>query len=221
MLLKNVIHKAKELLSLDNLRHVFLGGYQRLRATTPNPSSFFSCACTRSTSSKIHHSFRETTMLWDPQTQHQHLHQHLTKPTTPLGVLSREDRNRVPERRRGEDRNRVPERRWGEDRNMVVESRRGEERERSWEERMQTREKVAQKLRELEMLERGNVEHVLDIEETLHYYSRLTCPFYVDIFNKFFLDMYPDSLISHQNDLPIPQNQKKTLSSHTLKPSPY
>ncbi|KAL3532444.1 hypothetical protein ACH5RR_005965 [Cinchona calisaya] len=51
---------------------------------------------------------------------------------------------------------------------------------------------VAKKLKELEMLDNGNVEHVLDIEEVLHYYSRLTCPAYVDIVDKFFMDMYSE-----------------------------
>lgn len=53
---------------------------------------------------------------------------------------------------------------------------------------------VARKLKELEMLDNGNVEHVLDIEEVLHYYSRLTCPAYVDIVDQFFTDMYSELL---------------------------
>jgi hypothetical protein len=48
---------------------------------------------------------------------------------------------------------------------------------------------VVQKLRELEMLDMSNVDHLLDIEEILHYYSRLTCPAYLDIVDKFFMDM--------------------------------
>ncbi|KAK9269196.1 hypothetical protein L1049_000965 [Liquidambar formosana] len=53
---------------------------------------------------------------------------------------------------------------------------------------------VAQKLRELEMMDVSNVDHVLDIEEVLHYYSRLTCPAYVDIVDKFFMNMYSEFL---------------------------
>ncbi|KAA8534984.1 hypothetical protein F0562_029987 [Nyssa sinensis] len=49
---------------------------------------------------------------------------------------------------------------------------------------------VAEKIRELEMMDKSNVEHVLDIEEVLHYYSRLTCPAYLDIVDSFFMDMY-------------------------------
>lgn len=65
-------------------------------------------------------------------------------------------------------------------------SARGSDRERSF--------LVARKLKELEMLDNGNVEHVLDIEEVLHYYSRLTCPAYVDIVDQFFMDMYSELL---------------------------
>ncbi|XWS69884.1 hypothetical protein CRYUN_Cryun03dG0002100 [Craigia yunnanensis] len=53
---------------------------------------------------------------------------------------------------------------------------------------------VAQKLKELEMMDMSNVDHVLDIEEVLHYYSRLTCPAYLDIVDKFFMDMYTEIL---------------------------
>ncbi|XAR66991.1 hypothetical protein NMG60_11013396 [Bertholletia excelsa] len=64
---------------------------------------------------------------------------------------------------------------------------------------------VQQKLRELEMLDKSNIEHVLDIEEVLHYYSRLTCPAYVDIVDKFFMDMYTEL-----SGLQSPVSQKKS-----------
>ncbi|OMO58005.1 hypothetical protein COLO4_34929 [Corchorus olitorius] len=53
---------------------------------------------------------------------------------------------------------------------------------------------VAQKLKEMEMMDMSNVDHVLDIEEVLHYYSRLTCPAYLDIVDKFFMDLYTEFL---------------------------
>ncbi|KNA17227.1 hypothetical protein SOVF_082080 [Spinacia oleracea] len=52
---------------------------------------------------------------------------------------------------------------------------------------------LAEKMKELEMMDDvGDVDHTLDVEEALHYYSRLTCPEYVDIVNNFFMDMYAD-----------------------------
>ncbi|KAJ1376359.1 hypothetical protein SESBI_50010 [Sesbania bispinosa] len=51
---------------------------------------------------------------------------------------------------------------------------------------------LAQKMKELEMMDSADVEHVLDIEEALHYYSRLTSPVYLDIVDKFFTDMHSE-----------------------------
>ncbi|GAU13855.1 hypothetical protein TSUD_261820 [Trifolium subterraneum] len=48
---------------------------------------------------------------------------------------------------------------------------------------------LAQKMKELDMMDSGDLEHVLDIEEALHYYSRLKSPVYVDIVDKFFRDI--------------------------------
>ncbi|XP_062087029.1 uncharacterized protein LOC133793757 [Humulus lupulus] len=55
---------------------------------------------------------------------------------------------------------------------------------------------VEEKLKELEMLDVSNVDHVLDIEEVLHYYSRLTCPAYLEIIDKFFVDMFAELFAS-------------------------
>ncbi|XP_041002118.1 uncharacterized protein LOC121247753 [Juglans microcarpa x Juglans regia] len=49
---------------------------------------------------------------------------------------------------------------------------------------------TAQKMKDLEMMEAGDVEQVLDVEEVLHYYSRLTSPVYLDLVDKFFMDIY-------------------------------
>ncbi|XP_004512977.1 uncharacterized protein [Cicer arietinum] len=54
---------------------------------------------------------------------------------------------------------------------------------------------VEEKLKELEMLDMDNVDYVMDIEEVLHYYSRLTCPVYVEIVDKFFMEMYSELFV--------------------------
>jgi len=51
---------------------------------------------------------------------------------------------------------------------------------------------VKEKLRELEMLDISNVDYAMDIEEVLYYYSRLTCPAYVEIVDRFFVEIYSD-----------------------------
>ncbi|CAL0325992.1 unnamed protein product [Lupinus luteus] len=52
---------------------------------------------------------------------------------------------------------------------------------------------LAQKMKELDMIDgEGDLEHVLDIEEALHYYSCLKSPVYLDIVDKFFVDMHSE-----------------------------
>jgi len=51
---------------------------------------------------------------------------------------------------------------------------------------------MEKKLREMEMLEMSDVDYVLDIEEVLHYYSRLTCPMYLEIVDRFLMEMYSE-----------------------------
>ncbi|CAN0901585.1 hypothetical protein LINGRAHAP2_LOCUS21499 [Linum grandiflorum] len=61
---------------------------------------------------------------------------------------------------------------------------------------------VARKLKELEMMDTSDVDHVLDIEEVLHYYSRLSCPEYLDIVDKFFMDVYSEFFSSSSSSTP-------------------
>ncbi|KAL9330171.1 hypothetical protein ACSQ67_005174 [Phaseolus vulgaris] len=56
--------------------------------------------------------------------------------------------------------------------------------------------RMEKKLREMEMLEKSDVDYVLDIEEVLHYYSRLTCPMYLQIVDKFLMEMCSEFLNS-------------------------
>ena len=67
---------------------------------------------------------------------------------------------------------------------------------------------LVQKMKELEMMDSGDVEHVLDIEEALHYYSRLTSPVYLDIVDKFFMDMHSEFSIP-QSSVRIKRSKSK------------
>lgn len=64
---------------------------------------------------------------------------------------------------------------------------------------------LAQKMKEMEMMDVHDVDHVLDVEEVLHYYSRLKSPVYQDLVDKFFMDMY--------SDFSIPQSSGSTNNS--------
>ncbi|GMP42777.1 hypothetical protein CsSME_00012399 [Camellia sinensis var. sinensis] len=58
---------------------------------------------------------------------------------------------------------------------------------------------LAEKMRELEMMDMNDVDHVLDIEEVLHNYACLTYPVYLDIVDNFFMDMYSKFLIPNSS----------------------
>lgn len=51
---------------------------------------------------------------------------------------------------------------------------------------------VEKKLRQLEMLDMSNEDYVMDIEEVLYYYSKLTSPAYLEIVDRFFMEMYSE-----------------------------
>lgn len=51
---------------------------------------------------------------------------------------------------------------------------------------------LAQKMKDLEMMDLDDMDHAMDVEEVLHYYSRLNCPAYVEIVDNFFMDMYSE-----------------------------
>ncbi|KAI9192639.1 hypothetical protein LWI28_025888 [Acer negundo] len=70
---------------------------------------------------------------------------------------------------------------------------------------------LAEKLKELEMMDMSNVDHLLDIEEVLHYYSCLTCPAYLDIVDRFFMEMYAEFLA------PSSSTASSRISSRPLK----
>lgn len=77
---------------------------------------------------------------------------------------------------------------------------------------------VAQKLKELKMIDNSNEEHMLDVEEILHYYSRLTCPAYLDIVDKFFMEMYSElfSIIQSSPHHPYNSRSDNVRSFHKL-----
>ncbi|CAL1378066.1 unnamed protein product [Linum trigynum] len=75
---------------------------------------------------------------------------------------------------------------------------------------------LARKMKELEMIDVSDVEHVLDVEEALHYYSRLKSPVYLDIVDKFFTDMYQEFTIPHQASVASVNSSRRRLASFRL-----
>ncbi|XP_041019389.1 uncharacterized protein LOC121261210 [Juglans microcarpa x Juglans regia] len=72
---------------------------------------------------------------------------------------------------------------------------------------------LAQKMKDLEMMEAGDVEQVLDVEEALHYYSRLTSPVYLDLVDKFFTDVYTEYSVPQASSI---NTSKRRLGSIRL-----
>ncbi|KAL1551552.1 hypothetical protein AAHA92_19377 [Salvia divinorum] len=62
-------------------------------------------------------------------------------------------------------------------------------------------EVLAQKLIDLEMADSSDIDQAVDVEEVLHYYSRLTCPAYVEIVDDFLMDMYSEFHVSGRRSL--------------------
>ncbi|CAN4100232.1 unnamed protein product [Withania somnifera] len=56
---------------------------------------------------------------------------------------------------------------------------------------------LAQKMKELEMMDEEDLDQMMDIKEVLYYYSHLKCPVYLDIVDRYFMDMY--------NEFSLPQ----------------
>lgn len=59
--------------------------------------------------------------------------------------------------------------------------------------------KVAERLKELEKADNTNADHLLDIEEVFHYYSRLTSPVFLEIVDEFFLEMQAEFMGADQS----------------------
>ncbi|GAB2293541.1 hypothetical protein Dimus_027748 [Dionaea muscipula] len=77
---------------------------------------------------------------------------------------------------------------------------------------------LAKRMKELDMMDEGDVDHSLDVEEALHYYSQLTSPVYLDIVNEFFVDMYTEFFIPQPSISVTNSSRRLNSSSRRLGP---
>ncbi|XP_073121094.1 uncharacterized protein [Henckelia pumila] len=57
---------------------------------------------------------------------------------------------------------------------------------------------LARKLNDLELMDGNDDEdHASDLEEVFRYYSLITCPAYLEIVDRFFMDMYSEFIVPH------------------------
>ncbi|XP_010535162.1 PREDICTED: uncharacterized protein LOC104810523 [Tarenaya hassleriana] len=83
---------------------------------------------------------------------------------------------------------------------------------RSWR-RQRDREAFEKKVKEMDMIESGDIEDALDVEEAVHYYSRLRSPVYLDIVDKFFADLYSDLSLPQTSSVVRAKASKRRVGS--------
>lgn len=199
MILRDSISKAKKLFhnTIQTFKTMLSNGYERLPKTPP--FSPFSCAA----NSKLHHSFSNLDSFHNGRFGDDPDKKTSTRENikTPLNEIKQEPlyngsfmkfarANLVEERERERHHPRKPARG-----HSKAKKSRGESPSSSFRRRAEICGAVTRRLKELEMMDMSNVDHLMDIEEALHYYSKITCPFYVDIVNKFFMEMYTEFVV--------------------------
>lgn len=177
MLLKKAVQDTKIFFhkTLQNLRSFLFGGYQKLpKSSSLNPKS--------QNMQQLDDFYKDFSELWESDSEKM-------KKNKKTLTYSKE-----PVEEEGEERNSLINK--DEDREMKVTKMGSNSREGKRREQFPSISNegyvLAQKMKELEMMDVNDVDHVLDIEEVLHLYSRLKSPVYLDIVNNFFMDMYSE-----------------------------
>lgn len=185
MLLKTSFSYTKKFFqrTLQTFKSLLPGGYQRLPKTPPfNPfRSSFCCRGGAAAHINVHPSCEELDKFYTELIADQ------------WGYSDNKERKRSKKKKKNqEDQHEEIYSRAGSFMNLPKSKMVNTNKDHEIERREDRSHLVAQKLRELEMMDMGNVDHVLDIEEVLHYYSRLTCPAYLHMVDKFFMDIFSE-----------------------------
>lgn len=215
MLLRDSIEKTKKFFNetLVNLKSFFFGGYQKL----PKPPSFhpFSCGSSRQKDTQIEKFYADFCNEWGCDLDKGRTRiQKDAKVQVKDGEDSCSDtatkhvNHQSPVENKQQEVEGDREKTDKKKKKKVVGSKSAETEETG---RSNAAGLVlAKRMKELEMMDVSDVDHVLDIEEALHYYSRLKSPVYVEIVDKFFTDMYSDFS-------PTPQQQPSLRTTKSKK----
>lgn len=176
---KKTIDKTKKFLlkTLENLKSFLFSGYKNAHQL-PHSNPFFPGATNRISDSAIRELddfYRSWSEQWECEKTESAKEQSIGEGECVIGIQKNVKRTRVGEEERG----------------RCDEVRRGEPFSESAGNKGSSRS-LAMKMEELEMMDMEDVDQVLDIEEVLHYYSKLNCPLYLDIVDTFFMDMYTE-----------------------------
>ncbi|KAJ8553331.1 hypothetical protein K7X08_024009 [Anisodus acutangulus] len=198
MLLKKTIQKTKNFLhkTPHNLKSfLFGGGHHKLPKAARHFNPFFSVSKRVSGSKRISKStVQEIDYLYRDYYQQWHQHDHNEISDRKITSKNARKYQGMPEGEGGESQRKI----------AVHFGMKDIERERRKEEEKKGREVLTrstsskegltllQKMQELEMMEGEDLDHVLDVEEVLQSYSLLNSPLYVDIVDRFFMDMYTE-----------------------------
>ncbi|EEF46475.1 uncharacterized protein LOC8274507 [Ricinus communis] len=193
MQLKDSIEKTKVFFhnTLQHLKSLFFEGYQKL----PKPDSFnpFSCANCSIKNHQRDEYYTNFCNEWECDLEKAMKR----KESSSITVSKEAAREEVQEKEDCKaNSTKLPESPLKKKEEVTKEERsKKSSHSRKVEEELSKKEKegayaLAKKMKELEMMDVSDVEHVLDVEEALHYYNRLRSPVYVDIVDQFFTDMY-------------------------------
>lgn len=189
LLIKRSIHKTKNILhkKMINLKSLLVGGYQRL----PRAPSFNAVPASKSITKiqQLEDLYKDINEEWVPDRNDELMdmatkEEIVTKNVMSEGNVTHNSLITLQHERPNEDKKMGSwpdkQKKRGGFLNDNGKERRGYI--------------IAEKMKELEMMGEYDIDHVLDVEEVLHHYSHLTCPAYLDIVDKFFMDMYYEFL---------------------------
>ncbi|KAM6556497.1 hypothetical protein CsatB_003516 [Cannabis sativa] len=207
MLLEETIHRSKSLVkkTIQNFKSFFFGGYQKL----PNFNAF-SCGSSKMKSCKTDQIYSDFYEEWESHYLDEMMSKKDNNVATTLQEQMKEEDNNACSGSLTKFSQKSPvktkqELGIKEKKKKIGSSYLGKGKESNSKKTNTGGHVLAQKMKELEMVDAADMEQALDIEEALHYYSRLKSPVYLDIVDKFFLDMY--------SDFSVPQTSTKVTSS--------
>ncbi|PON88461.1 hypothetical protein TorRG33x02_158270 [Trema orientale] len=206
MLLEETIHKSKSFVkkTIQNFKSFFFGGYQKL----PKSFSFntFPCGSSKLKNCKTDKIYTDFYEEWDSQPDEISTKDNKAAVTLEEQMKEEENASSVSFTKISPKSPVKTKREVGlKEKKKIGSSLLGKGKESNSKKANVGGHVLAQKMKELEMVDAGDMEQALDIEEALHYYSRLKSPVYLDIVDKFFLDMY--------SDFSLPQASAKITSS--------
>ncbi|XP_023000396.1 uncharacterized protein LOC111494654 [Cucurbita maxima] len=190
MLLRETIHKT-----LENFKHLFFKGFQKLQ----KPTSFLLFPCSKGNPQPQHTHPTERIYIDFYDEWQSTLHK-AAKRSIDRGSVRTSKENKKEQEEQGLPRIR-------QEKAVTEKKKQGNTHFRKGDVKSCSRRSdgLVQKMKELEMLDRGDMEQELDLEEAIHYYSRLRSPVYLEIVDRFFMDIH--------SEFSVPEASAKSMNS--------